>query len=271
MRFVFSALVILAAPITANAQSKLDKDWQFTLGAGGFIEPDYEGSNNYDVNPMPLVEINWRDRVVLTTRGMAGPGIEVYPFRGEFAGDNEWWIGAAAGYGFGRDEKDNPVLRGLGDLNFGVTAALAAGIEIGPVDFELSVLRDVGGDRKGTTVTFGGEIDFPVIQRRLMASIGAEVSWADGNYMQKSFGITEEQRRRSNQLTRYNLTQYSAGSGFKDAEITTGLTLAITDHWRIISRASYTYLFDGAGDSPLVNRYGSRSQLFGAIGLSYSW
>ncbi len=39
------------------------------LGGGAMYAPDYEGSNDYKVLPIPIVEVSWRDRVRLTTKG----------------------------------------------------------------------------------------------------------------------------------------------------------------------------------------------------------
>ncbi len=50
--------------------SKSD-DWTFTLGAGAAYSPDYEGSNDYDIKPLPLVEVSWRD--VVKIGSLSGP------------------------------------------------------------------------------------------------------------------------------------------------------------------------------------------------------
>ena len=41
------------------------------LGAGAAYSPDYEGSNDYDIKPLPLVEVSWRD--VVKIGSLSGP------------------------------------------------------------------------------------------------------------------------------------------------------------------------------------------------------
>src|SRR3546814_4881132 len=72
------------APDTRPADSKAtdSKAWDIRLGAGALVKPDYEGSDDYEVAPLPLLSVNYRDIVLLdktTTLGanvftLRGPG-----------------------------------------------------------------------------------------------------------------------------------------------------------------------------------------------------
>lgn len=269
-RLFFSFLVLAALPNLGQTQPAASKEWEFTLGLGAGFEADYEGSNDYEPMVLPIVEINWRDRVTLGSTSLAdAPGLTVIPLKGEFLGE-EWWMGAALGYEDGRKEGDNPILRGLGDMNVGAVGALAVGYEIGPVDFALAWLQDIGGDRKGSRVTFGAEVDFNLTPR-VEISFGPNITWASRNYMQNSFGLSDAQVARSRQQTRFNLRRHDAGAGVKDVGIEAGLTWTITQRWRFHAMAEYNHLLGDAAASPLVKDHGAPGQFFGGLGFSYRW
>lgn len=53
--------VTVLAVQPAAAQDGKDP-WRITLGAGAAWAPDYLGSDDYDVDPLPVVDIRYRDR-----------------------------------------------------------------------------------------------------------------------------------------------------------------------------------------------------------------
>lgn len=64
------------------------------LGAGGLFQPDYEGSDDYEVTPLPLLMVNYRDLVFLR-----GPmlGANVLTLQGPRPGDGRCQLGQDAG------------------------------------------------------------------------------------------------------------------------------------------------------------------------------
>jgi len=83
-------------------------EWRFSLGVGGLYAPTYLGSNNYDLDPLPLIDIRYRDRLFLSTRD--GLGINL------LSGSN-WRAGPVLKYRRGRDQDDDAALHGLGDVD----------------------------------------------------------------------------------------------------------------------------------------------------------
>ncbi|MFN3400923.1 MAG: MipA/OmpV family protein, partial [Ferrovibrio sp.] len=70
------AAALLILPFAAAAQQPPEKapekkDWEIRIGAGALYQPEYEGSDDYEVSPLPLLMINYRDLVFLrgTTLG----------------------------------------------------------------------------------------------------------------------------------------------------------------------------------------------------------
>lgn len=245
---------------SAAAQGRPPADWSFTIGGGAMYAPDYEGSNDYKVMPIPIVELSWRDRIRLTTKG--GPGIVATPFA-----TDALKVDLGVRYDFGRDEGDNDALKGLGDLEGGAVAVARLGYEIGPVEFGLEVARDLGGDRDGLVATVEAEYAVRLLDGRARLSVTPHVTWADDNYMSNSFGITAAQATRS--ARRY--ARYDAGAGVKDTGIAVGVGYTVTDSVYAMGRLDYSQLLGDAADSPLVKRDGSADQFSALLGLSYRW
>ena len=113
-------MAVAATAQSARAQDDRPADWSFTLGAGAMYAPDYEGSNDYEVSPVPVIEVSWRDRVWLTTTD--GVGLFASPFQTEALR-----VDLGVEYDFGRKEDDNAALKGLGDLEGGAVGVVTFG------------------------------------------------------------------------------------------------------------------------------------------------
>jgi MipA family protein len=245
---------------SAAAQEGPPAEWSFTLGAGAMYAPDYEGSNDYEVVPLPVVELSWRDRIWLTTKG--GPGIFASPFEADGLR-----LDLGVRYDFGRDESDNNALRGLGDLDVGAVAVARFGYEVGSMNLGLELARDLSGDREGLTATAEAEYGVGLFDDKVRLSVTPHVTWADDNYMGNSFGITAAQAARSAR----GYARYDAEAGIKDTGIALGLGYAVSDQIYLMGRVDYSRLLGDAADSPLVDREGKADQLSALVGLSYRW
>lgn len=251
---------VVAQRAAAQGTPDQDGDWRIETGAGVIYAPDYEGSDDYEFNPVPLVEINWRDRVALTTKG--GPGLIGTPVLGE-----NYRIDMGVRYDFGRDEDDNDALRGLGDLEVGAVGILKASYEFGMFGTGLELAHDLGGDRDGTTATFELGVKQPVLGGRAFAGLTADATWASDDYMQNTFGISATQSAAS----RAGLGVFDAEAGFKDVGLSATLGYSVTEEISLLSMARYSRLLGDAADSPLVDREGSANQFGLFIGASYRW
>lgn len=251
---------VAATPVSAVAQDDRPAEWSFTLGVGAMYEPDYEGSDDYEVSPVPVVEASWRDRVWLTT--IDGVGLFASPLKTE-----NLRLDLGVQYEFGRNEDDNDALKGLGDLEGGATGVVRLGYQIGDIGLGLEVTRDISGDRDGLAATAEAEYGIGLFSGRGWLSVTPHLTWADDEYMGNTFGITTVQARRSAR----GYTPYDAGAGFKDAGIAVGLSYRITDSIQAVGQIDYGRLLGDAADSPLVDREGSADQVSGFLGVSYSW
>ncbi len=106
----------LADPGTAGSDlENKRKNWQFILGAGvGYISK-YQGSDNYETIPVPIISADYKRGLFFAN---LHNGIGSYFFQGR-----NYKIGMSVGYAQGRDEDDDfEKLRGMGDIDDSATA-----------------------------------------------------------------------------------------------------------------------------------------------------
>ncbi len=229
-------------------------DWDFTIGAGAGFGPDYEGSDDYGVGAMPVLEASWRDDTFFVS---VDRGIGTTLLRSEhFSG------GVSLNYDWGRDEGDNSALRGLGDIEAGLEGTAFAEIDLGTYAFELDITQDLSGEDKGLLANFSAEYRHSFFDERLWISAGPSVSWASEDYMQSYFGVNNKQASRS----RYS--QHDTDAGFKDVGLNLGAMYSFDENWAMIGSVGYARLLGDAADSPFVE---SENQFSGGLAITYNF
>lgn len=208
-------------------------EWKVVLGGGVLVAPKYEGSDEFDVQPIPFGTASFGEHVKVDPRGLS---VELYSIGNlSFSGQ--------IGYETGRKEDDSEHLRGLGDIDMGGVVGGMLSYEAGPAEFYVSLGRTIGGS-EGTQAKFGLELSHEVDRFRLSADLSA--TWADENYMQSYFGVTVAQSAAS------GLPQYDVGAGFKRVDLDLAVTYAADEHWLVRGEVGLGYLLGDAADSPIV-------------------
>jgi outer membrane protein len=232
----------------------LGPDWQVAIGAGAILRPDYAGSDSVGFMPVPFIDIAWRDRVFLTTR--AGPELGVFITR-----DRTFRSGIAIEYAFGRDEDANDLLKGLGDVDGSVRARLFASTGHGPFTLSAYVSQDLADNGHGLTA--GADFEYRVRFAPTVAVFGGPgFTYANGEYAETFFGITDAQAARSVA----GLPRFDADGGIRDVHFTLGAVAAATPSLVFLPRLTYAYLLGDAGDSPLTR---SKGQFVAALVAAY--
>ena len=256
------ALILAASPVFAQGAAPASpvpaakSDWQFTLGGGVSISPKYEGSDRLALGGMPIAEIEWKERLFISsTRGIGGYIVSTDALK----------VSAAVGYAPGRDEKDGKPksgkvnrLKGLGDIDGSAVVSLGAAYEFSMFTASLSANRYIGGS-DGFTVTAGFGVAYPLTDK---LGLGLEVNttWADSAYMGDYFGINAAQSRRSGRKA------YKAEAGLKDVGVTLSATYRLNDSITLMMSGGLSRLLGDAGSSPVV---GEKNQPSAMLGLSY--
>ncbi|WP_274540595.1 MipA/OmpV family protein [Telmatospirillum siberiense] len=236
-------------------------DWNYTIGGGAMVAPNYEGSKHDTVRPMPMLEASWRNAISLSTTEGLKVVMRPLPDKGFFvAGILGYWLGRQEGV----DKHHGDTLRGLGNLSGGAVGKLETGYQFGPASFGLEVARDLGNDRDGTTLT--PYASYKIYQSQSFRLSGKlSTTWADDNYMNNLFGITSVQSRNS----LYHYTPYTAEAGMKDVKFGLMANYSITPSVSLFAMVDVARLLGDAADSPIVKTEGSKEQVSGGMGLTY--
>jgi outer membrane scaffolding protein for murein synthesis (MipA/OmpV family) len=252
-------LVIPFACLSATRARAQDggADWQVMLGGGAIYAPDYEGSDNYEIQPFPFVSVAYRDLAYIR-----GPEVGFNLLRLRPGDDLRINFGPLARYRRDRPEDRNDDLTGLGDVDLAVEVGGALSVEYRQAWLRLSLAQDVAGGHGGLVGEGEAGIRFD-LSDRLNASVSARASWADRDYMDAYFSVTPIQSTAS------GLPLYRAGSGIKDAGAGLSLSYRLGAHWMITATGGYSRLLGDAADAPLVTRRGSPDQWQGGLFLAY--
>jgi outer membrane scaffolding protein for murein synthesis (MipA/OmpV family) len=256
-----TALIAFATNAASQEREQQDEQaWSVSLGAGAIYLPDYEGSDDYRVNGLPMLGINYRDVISLR-----GPSLMVDLF--ELSGSElaqDLGFGVLTRFDLGREADDNPILRNLVEIDQGALAGVFVSYQLGPVDLELTAMQDATSRYEGTIAQLqaGYAVTFT---QRLLARLEISTRWSDDEYTQAYFGITGQEAAAS------GLREFEAAGGIKDVEAAAFLHYLVTEHWRVSGRLAYRRLLGDAADSPLVEDEGSANQASVALFVSYQF
>lgn len=256
-------------PVGPPAGMRDDGRDRLTVGFGLGVAPDYEGSDDYELQPGGIfqgrvsgIEFQMRglnlytdfvpDKPGSKTRLELGPVVQLRLDRTQ-------------------DLKDPRVVQ-LGDRKTAVELGLTAGIGkrgvlIPPasLNFDVTFLHDVAGAHKSYVLTPTVSLSSPVSQRSF-ARIGVSADYVGDGYARTYFDVAPGSV----------LPAYSAGgAGFKSM----GTSLLYTHDlggnprqgWGAFTLVNYKRMLGRFADSPVVRDAGSAGQVFAVAGLSYSF
>lgn len=253
----FQTPAMAQAAESEGTQKKADADpWRVRLGAVGEYVPDYEGSDDYELDPLPLLELQYRDVFFFRNRELS---VNLVP------GSERFRLLVGAKYTWARDEDDNAALDGLGDIDDGFAGTLRGEYSLlRPVTLVAELERDVSGTHDGLLARLGTEVGVP-LSEDLKAQLSVQGTWADENYMGAYYGIDPAQAAAS------GLPRHTAQAGVKDIETALDLRYALASGWSLDVGGAYARLLGDAADSPIVDGPGSADQFMFRIGLSYGF
>lgn len=222
-------------------------DWKVTIGGGAIYMPEYEGSDKFEVAPVPLFSAQFGERVHLDPGGLT---VDIFSTNG-------FKFSATGGIDMGRQEDDSDYLRGLGDIDMGGVVGGVVSYETGPFEFYAGLDKTIGGS-DGLTGTFGAKASHQYEQFLFSADVSG--TWADDKHMESYFGITSAQAARS------GLPAYEAKAGIKRVDFKASVTYMINDNWSVTGAAGAGLLLGDAKDSPIVK---DDVQPFGMLAIGY--
>jgi outer membrane scaffolding protein for murein synthesis (MipA/OmpV family) len=243
-----------------------------TVGIGGAMVPDYEGSDDYRLIPVGAI----RGKVSgfsFITRG-AYFYFDAVPHRG--TSKVEVNVGPMIGARFNRTGHiKDPVVKLLPHRHTAIEAGGFVGLSVhGLVDpydtlgLRLDVVHDLANAHKSTTFSPSLEFSTPLsLKTYASANVGAE--FVSNKFADYYFSISPADSVRS------GLPAFDAKGGMKDWKAGLLVNQSITGNLlgglSLFGTTEYTRLVGDFRRSPIVSDRGSASQWLGAVGLAYTW
>ena len=174
----------------AYENTVFDGDW-ISVGAGAFYGPSYEGSDDYEVTPVPIVQGN-----------LGGIGINPRPgglaldFLPDADGEVAFNLGVAARINGNRASRiKDPVVAQYGELETGIEVGPSVGVKfpalLNPYDslsFNVDALWDIAGAHKGMTVN-PSITYFTPVSRGAAVSLSVSASHVDDDYADYYYSV----------------------------------------------------------------------------------
>ena len=228
----------------------------FSIGGGIGIAPDYEGSEDYEIVPVPAGSARFSNGMYVELLGLN--------LRANLIPSDFWRLGPVYNYRARRsDVEDNKVddMKTVSDANeFG----LFGGIEWQNWYVFLEYLADMGDAHDGSYGTLKGGYNW-IINTEWAMTIGAFGTYASDDYMSTYFGVTGRDSRRS------GLDTYDADGGMKDIGLDLGVNWRFAQNWDLRSLLQIKQLVgDADDDSPVVDQ-GSETQAFFGLLVLYNF
>ena len=215
----FLGALMMLSSTSAYSQSTNDNDWDVSLGAGAIYAPTYEGSDDYLLSPIPLVDITYKDRYSLGIDGLTADILE----------NDITTLGVGLVYDGGRDEdgstlfydNDDDTLRGMGDIDGALGLKGYASHDFEPVTISGSITQFLGDDNDGLLAKAALSKKIQLNQQTFVTP-SISTTWADERYMDTFFGVN------SGQAARSQFSQFNAESGFKDISAGVNVLFLVT-------------------------------------------
>jgi outer membrane protein len=242
-------------------------DWKFNLGAGVMYKPAFLGSKDYQAMAFPDIKVEYKDSFFASL--FEGVGYNAINSDG-------WRAGPILKFDFGRSEDDDSpfriagkktsALQGLGDVDAALELGGFVEYKFGSFSSALELRQGVGGHEglvgetslkyKGFTKQFG---------KSIMYAFGPRATFADSNYNNAYFGITQSQSSKS------GLATFDADSGLVSYGVSAFAVMSITESISMGVFSGYDRLADTVADSPLIKERGSENQFMGGLRFRYEF
>ncbi len=236
------------------------KQWLFTLGAGAGVMPDYEGGDDYEFVPIPIASAQ---------KGHRFAELLGFHVTSNILNSKHWRLGPSLNFRKGYNNIDNERVDALTDRGNSFEVGAKGGYEFTlskdrTLGLSFEVLADVASGHEGLLFTPSVDFGMP-LGSRWDLGLGAEVTYASGDYMSHFFSVNAEDSARS------GLDNYDADADFKSTAAHVLITYTLTPKWRIHAYGEYKRMLGDAEDSPVVDDEGDENQGFGAVAVTYTW
>ncbi|MBA2466160.1 MAG: MipA/OmpV family protein [Sphingomonas sp.] len=275
--FLWAAALCVPSPAWAQEGEALPSPEEvragdgFTIGVGGGIVSDYEGSNDYRLIPAAAI----RGKFGGISFQTQGTYLHVDLISGG-AGNLEFNAGPIVGVRLNRTGKiEDDVVDLLPERKTAFEVGGFAGISAtgltNPYDslgIKLAVVKDVGSAHE--SAIFSPSLDFSTpLSRTFFVGASLSADFVADGYADYYFSVTPAEALVS------GLPAFNAGGGMKSWKVGLLANQSLSGDLRrglsVFGLSSYSRLVGDFKDSPIVSDRGSANQWLGALGLAYSF
>jgi outer membrane scaffolding protein for murein synthesis (MipA/OmpV family) len=248
---ILLAALCLMAPVVQAAD--------VSIGGGIGFAPDYEGSSDYEIVPVPFASVKWSNGMYFRLEGLTARA-NLLP--------SSWVAGLQLGPMYNYRAKRSDVENNQVDAMNSVSDANELGAFVA-FDFNnwylgLDALADMGQAHDWWYATLSGGYNW-VISNAWSLKIGAFTTYANEDYMETYFGVD------ANNVGASGFAFYDPDGGVKDVGLDLGLGYMINSNWSTRAVGKYTMLVGDADDASPVVDEGDESQFFGALLVVYTF
>ena len=272
----------LGAPALAQNQpaagqlpspEEISKRDTVTVGVGGAITPDYEGSDDYRVIPAAAIR-GQVSGISFSTRGTY-LYVDVVPDSG---GKVDFNAGPIAGirlttYRHIHDDVVELLPKRKRAFEVGGFAGVSLHGLTNPYDtlgFRVDVTHDIGSAHKSTIFSPNVEFSTP-LSRTTYASLSAGMEFVSNKFADYYYTITPADRLATGNV----LPVFDADGGMKNWKLGLLLNQSVSGDllhgFSVFGLGQYSRLVGDFKRSPIVSQRGSASQWLGALGVAYTW
>ncbi len=247
-------------PPSGRPPESRDDGWSVTVGAAIVASPVWQGSRNTALSLLPDLRIRYKDELFASIP----EGIGWNAIRAE-----GWTAGPIGRIRFGRNERrggspfliagGSDALVGLG--NIGAAFEVGGFVEkrFGPFRGRAELRRGLGG-HDGWIADVSANYRHNLGRTNIV--IGPRATFAGAGFLNRYFGIDEEQSRRS------GLARYAASGGLVSYGIGTTVLRPLTRRSAVTVFTGFEVLSDKVSRSPLLRDRGQRPQFTAGMGYS---
>jgi MipA family protein len=236
------------------------------MGLGVGTVPDYTGSDEYTVIPLPNFELSYAGYALRSSR----LGVEA-----DLVGITGLDAGPIIRYDRGRSsDVDDSVVALLPEVDGSVELGgfAGAGAPLSVIGLEsasilaarVEYLQGLDGGHEGATAAASLSLISPVTDSLTLVS-SLSTTYMSGNYADSYFDVTALGSAAS------GLPIYDAGASFRDLGVTFIANYELNENWSLNGVGSFTRLIGDAAASPIVAERGSSNQFLGGLGFSYTF
>lgn len=226
--------------------------WANQWGIGVIANPEFVGSDDYNVLPIPYLDFRYRDELGDRFFANIPQGIGGYAFRWRGAERSTFLnIGGAVARGFNvRDD----TIEGLKEIDAPTEARIYLEAGLGSWVASATVAQDIGSGHEGAYLDLSLNLRGRIGEGGGFYAVGPVLRVGDEQYKESFFSVSPEESEAS------GLPEYAAGAGVERVGLQGLLSLPVgQSKWRWTALMRVSQLVDDAADSPIVN---NETQLF---------